>query len=83
MLLDLTLNCFLHQHVNKPTRGEHILDLDSSSCESMVDNFFVHRQFSNRDHNFMTLDSSYDVSVTYLREFYHYFKRGSVKAMKA
>ena len=39
---DLTLDCFLHQHVNEPTRGENILDLVLSSCESMVDNFVVH-----------------------------------------
>ena len=27
MFLELTLDCFLHQHVNEPTRGENILDL--------------------------------------------------------
>ena len=29
--LDLTLDCFLHQHVDEPTRGENILHLVLSS----------------------------------------------------
>ena len=32
-LLDLTLDCFLYQLVDEPTRGENILDLVLSSCE--------------------------------------------------
>ena len=40
--LDLTLDCFLHQHVSEPTWGENIFDLVFSSCESMVDNSVVH-----------------------------------------
>ena len=30
--LDLTLDRFLHQHVNKPTMSENVLDLILSSC---------------------------------------------------
>ena len=36
--LDFTLDCFLHQYVNEPTRWGNILDFVLSSCESMVDN---------------------------------------------
>ena len=59
--LDLTLDCFLHQHVNEPTWGENILDLALYSCESMVDNLVVHKQFVNSDHNLITLDLFCDV----------------------
>ena len=63
--LDLTLDCFLHQDVNEPTRGENILDLVLSPCESMVDNLVVHELFANSDHNFITFDFFCDVSMTY------------------
>ena len=52
--LDLTLDYFPHQHENEPTKGENILDLFLSSCESMVDSLVVHEQFANSDHNFIT-----------------------------
>ena len=70
--LDLTLDCFLHQHVNEPTRSENILDLVLSACESMVDNLVVHELFANSDHNFITFDLFCDVSMTYWKELYHY-----------
>ena len=79
---DLTLDCFLHQHVNEPTRGETILDLVLSSCELMVDNLVVHELFANSDHNFITFDLFCDVSMTYWKELYHDFRQGNFKAMK-
>ena len=80
--LDLTLDCFCHQHVNEPTRGENILDLVLTSCESMVDNLVVHEQFANSYHNFITFDLSCDASVTYWMELYHDIRRGNFKASK-
>ena len=79
--LDLTLDCFLHQHVNEPTRGENILDLVLSSCESMVDNLAVHELFANSDQNVITIDLFCDASITYWKEFYHDLRRGNYKAM--
>ena len=80
--LDLTLDCFLHQHVDEPTRGENILYLVLSSYESMVDNLLVHELFANSDHNFIIFDLFCDVSMTYWNELYHDFRRGNIKAMK-
>ena len=77
--LDLTLDCFLHQHVNEPTRGENILDLVLSSWESMVDNLVVHELFANSDHNFITFDLFCDVSMTYWKELYHDLRQVTVR----
>ena len=49
-------------------RGENILDLVLSSCESMVGNLVVHKQLPNSDNNFMTFDLFCDVSMTYWKD---------------
>ena len=44
--LDFTQDCFLIQHVLKPTRYDNILDLVLSSEENMVEDFVRFRAFS-------------------------------------
>ena len=52
--LDLTQDCFLIQHVFKPTRYDNILDLVLSSEEDMVEDLFVLEHLANSDHNIIT-----------------------------
>ena len=78
----LTLYCFLHQHVNEPTRGENTFDLVLSSCKSMVGNLVMHEKFANSDRNFIIFDLFCDVSMTYWKELYLDLRRGNFDAMK-
>ena len=52
--LDLTQDCFLTQHVLKPTRYDNLLDLVLSSEENMVEKLFVLEHSANTDHNIIT-----------------------------
>ena len=52
--LDLTQDCFLIQHVLKPTRYDNILDLVLSSEGNMVEDLFVLEHLANSDHNIIT-----------------------------
>ena len=49
--LDRIQDQFLHQHVDKPTRGNNILDLILSSNPEQVRNITVSEQFGTSDHN--------------------------------
>ena len=40
-LVDLVQNCFLHQHVNVPTRGGNVLDLVLTTEPTMVEDLEV------------------------------------------
>ena len=52
--LDFTQDCFLTQHVLKPTRYDNLLDLVLSSEENMVEELFVLKHLANSDHNIIT-----------------------------
>ena len=49
--LNLSNDCFLHQQVKMPTRGENILDLLFSTEEGMIENLVVGDLISTSDHN--------------------------------
>ena len=51
---ELTQDCFLIQHVLKPTRYDNILDLVLSSEENMVEDLLVLEHLANSDHNIIT-----------------------------
>ena len=50
MFLDIVLDCYLVQVVDKPTRGDNILDLMLTSNESLVDNVNINAPFVSSDH---------------------------------
>ena len=72
--LNLTFDCFHHQHANESTTGENILDLVLSSSKSMVDNLVVHERLTNSNHDFITFYFFCDVSMTYWKELHHDFR---------
>ena len=47
----LVQNCFLTQHVLKPTRGDNVLDLILSSNKELVDNVTVVEPLETSDHS--------------------------------
>ena len=61
--LDLTRNCFLIQHVLKPTRYDNILDLVLSSEEDMVEELFVLKHLANSDHNIITWKTTCETAI--------------------
>ncbi len=66
--LDLSLDCYLVQKVNEPTRGENILDLVLVSDENMVENVKVSEPFGTSDHNVITYDLVCNVELKKLEE---------------
>ena len=48
--LHLTQDCFLAQHVLKPTKYDNILDLVLSSEKNMIEKLFVMEHLANSDH---------------------------------
>ena len=61
--LDLTQDCFLIQHVLKPTRYDNILDLVLSSEENMVEDLFVLEHLANSDHNIITWKTTCEMVI--------------------
>ncbi len=49
--LELTLDCFLTQHVHEPRRGTNILDLVFFSEQNMVQDVQVREPLGSSDHN--------------------------------
>jgi hypothetical protein len=49
--VDLTQNCFLHQHVHKPTRGNNILDLVLTTEPAMIEELQVLEPLATGDHS--------------------------------
>jgi hypothetical protein len=61
--LDLVQDCFWHQLVTSPTRGDNILDLILTSDEEMVDNVLVIESLSNSDHNMIKFELFLEIST--------------------
>ena len=49
--LELIEDCFLHQHVTEPTRGNNILDLIFTTEEGMVSNLTIESPINSSDHS--------------------------------
>ena len=78
--LDCVNKNFLHQHVDKPTRGLNILDLILSSEIDLVKNVEIDENFVNSDHQII----SFNVITSFVKEmdmkFCNYSKGDYVKA---
>lgn len=81
--LDLTLDCFLVQHVKEPTRGENILDLVLTSNENMVNNLVVSEPFGTSDHNIVTFDTIYKTNTRVWKEKYYDYRKADFKGMRS
>ena len=49
--LELSMDCFVTQHVREPTRGENTLDLVLTINPHIVDKVVVSEPFGSNDHN--------------------------------
>ena len=49
--LNLTLDCFLTQHVSEPTRGRNILDLVLSKPEQLIEEVTITEPLGTSDHD--------------------------------
>ena len=63
LFLDLVQDCYLHQHVDTPTRGENTLDLILSSEINMVANLQVMEHLGTSDHNMIKWDLVCSVTI--------------------
>ena len=80
--LDLVQNCFLVQHVDKPTRGNNILDLVLSSNENMVENLTVKEPFGTSDHNVVLFHAITKTELQQWRSVYYDYRKGNYEGMK-
>ena len=67
MFLDTVLDCYLVQVVDKPTRGDNILDLLSIINESLVDNVNIEEPFVSWDHCVVRFDMTCNISMKYCK----------------
>lgn len=71
--LKLIQDCFLFQHVNKPTRGDNILDLILSSEENIVEGVQIWEHLGKSDHSMvnwkLVVDLPHYVNNKVLRNF--------------
>ena len=78
--LDCVNKNFLHQHVDKPTRGLNILDLILSSKIDLVENVEIGEKFVTSDHQIIR----FNVITSFVKEmdmkFFNYSKGDYVKA---
>ena len=65
--VDLVQDCFLHQSVLYPTRGDNILDLILVSEEAMVHNLCIGEHFNTSEHNIVTWDLICKQTIVMLR----------------
>ena len=80
--LDLVQDCFLIQHVDKPTRGENILDLVLSSRDSMVENLVVREPFGSSDHNIVVFQTITETEINEWKETYYDYRKGDYQEMR-
>ena len=75
--LDLTMDCFLTQHVKDPTRGNNILDLILSNNPSLIDEVTVSEPLSNSDHNTIHFNIVCDNKKNIWKKEYFDYKNGN------
>ena len=82
LFLDTVLDCYLVQVVDKPTRGENILDLILTSNEALVGNVNIEEPFVSSDHCVVKFDITCNISRKDWKLFYYDYRRGNYEAMK-
>ena len=68
--------------VDKPTRGDNILDLILTSNEALVDNVNMDEHFVSSDHCVVKFDITCNISRKYWKLFYYDYRHGKYEAMK-
>ena len=74
LFLDTTLDCFLKQHVEEPTRNKNILDLVLSTNGVSISNVSIDDPFGTSDHNTVkfSLQVSQNSKETWKTTYYDY-----------
>jgi hypothetical protein len=62
--INLTLDCFFEQLVDKPTRVNNILDLVLTNAAMKVTNLTVGEQIANSDHNLISFHLNINCALT-------------------
>ena len=79
--LDTTLECYLIQHVEEPTRGDNILDLVLSSNEQAVHNCTVVEPLGTSDHRMVEFDLICSIEDKDWKEEFFDFRKGNYEEM--
>lgn len=80
--LDLIGDCFMTQHVDKPTRGEAILDLVITTEPGMVENLTIEEHFGSSDHNIVIWDLISETELITNNVMIHDFKKANFDKMR-
>ena len=74
-------DCFLHQHVSFPTRGENILDLVLCNVPNMVDNVGSYGKLGNSDHESVGFDVVVGQPFTVSKEVVPNYSRADIEGI--
>ena len=80
--LDLINDCFMTQHVDKPTRGETILDLVITTEPGMVENLTVEEPLGSSDHNIVLWNMISETVIELNDVFIYDFKKANFDKIK-
>jgi hypothetical protein len=81
--VDLTQDCFLSQLVDKPTRGDNILDLVLTTNEALVEDVHITEPIGGSDHNTVTFSMCIQPQVVNWETEYLNYKCADFKSMRS
>ena len=82
MFLDAILDSYLVQVIDKPTRGDNILDLILTSNEALVENINIEEPFASSDHCVVKFDITCNIIRKDWKLCYYDYRHGNYEAMK-
>ena len=79
---DLVLDCYLHQHVDTPTRESNILDLVLSSDINLIEKVEITEHLGNSDHNGIRWKLVSNIPTTKYEKSYRQYHKADYLNMK-
>ena len=79
--LNLTLDCFLTQHVKEPTRGGNILDLVLSKPGELVEDVEITEPLGTSDHNVAKFKIPLPIDEDNWKTEYYDYRQANIKNM--
>ena len=81
MFLDAILDSYLVQVIDKPTRGDNILDLILTSNEALVENINIEEPFASSDHCVVKFDITCNIIRKDWKLCYYDYRHGNYEAL--
>ena len=75
--LDVTLDCFMEQHVRQPTRGRNTLDLVLSTEGTIIKNIVIGEPLGNSDHAIVEFEIELKTEEKTWKNMYYDYRNGN------